>query len=78
MGRDPKSIARTAQAVTVVSGPLPEGLSMPVIGGSPEKLAETIAQYREIGLDELIVPDGFLGKGADRLKAMDVIAGLLR
>jgi len=78
LGRDPKAIARTAQAVTVVNGPLPEGLSMPVIGGSPEQLAETIAQYREIGLDELIVPDGFLGKGADRLKAMDVIAGLIR
>lgn len=77
LGRDPKTIARTAQAVTVVDGPLPE-LSMPVIGGSPQRLAETIAEYREIGLDELIVPDGYLGKGRDRLAAMDVIAGLAR
>jgi alkanesulfonate monooxygenase SsuD/methylene tetrahydromethanopterin reductase-like flavin-dependent oxidoreductase (luciferase family) len=76
-GRDPKSIARTAQAVTVVDGPVPE-VQMPVIGGSPAKLADDIAAYAGIGLDELIIPDGFLGKGADRLKAMDVILGLPR
>jgi alkanesulfonate monooxygenase SsuD/methylene tetrahydromethanopterin reductase-like flavin-dependent oxidoreductase (luciferase family) len=76
-GRDPKTIARTAQAVTVVDGPLPE-VQMPVIGGSPARLADAIAEYEAIGLDELIVPDGFLGRGADRLKAMDVIVGLTR
>jgi alkanesulfonate monooxygenase SsuD/methylene tetrahydromethanopterin reductase-like flavin-dependent oxidoreductase (luciferase family) len=78
IGRDPKAIARTAQALTVVRGPLPDGLPMPVIGGSPEQLAETVAQYREIGLDELIVPDGLLGRGADRLAALDTILGIVR
>jgi F420-dependent oxidoreductase-like protein len=78
VGRDPKSVARTAQAWTVVDGPLPEGLPLPVIGGSAERLAETVAEYREIGLDELIVPDAMLGKGADRLKAMDVILSIVR
>jgi F420-dependent oxidoreductase-like protein len=78
IGRDPKAIARTAQALTVVGGPLPEGLPMPVIGGSAEQLAETITEYREIGLDELIVPDGMLGRGADRLRAMDVVLGIVR
>jgi F420-dependent oxidoreductase-like protein len=78
IGRDPKAIARTAQALTVVDGPLPEGLPMPVIGGSREQLADTVAEYRGIGLDELIVPDGLLGKGADRLKAMDAILGIVR
>jgi alkanesulfonate monooxygenase SsuD/methylene tetrahydromethanopterin reductase-like flavin-dependent oxidoreductase (luciferase family) len=76
-GRDPKEIARTAQAVTVVDGPRPD-VPMPVIGGSPSRLADAIAEYAAIGLDELIVPDGYLGKGADRLKAMDVIAELAR
>ena len=76
VGRDPKAVARTAQAMTVVNGPLPEGLPVPVIGGSPEQLRETMAEYEEIGLDELIVPDALLGKGADRLKAMDVILGI--
>jgi F420-dependent oxidoreductase-like protein len=78
LGRDPKAIARTAQALTVVDGPVPDDLPMPVIGGSVQQLAETIAEYRETGLDELIVPDGLLGKGADRLKAMDVILGIVR
>ncbi|NMO56134.1 TIGR03560 family F420-dependent LLM class oxidoreductase [Actinoplanes sp. TBRC 11911] len=78
VGRDPKTIARTAQAMVVVDGPLPDAGTRPVIGGSPEKLAATIAAYRAIGLDELIVPDGFLGTGAERLKAMDVILGLVR
>jgi len=78
IGRDPKSIARTAQALTVVHGPLPEGLPAPVIGGSPEALAETVAGYSEIGLDELIVPDGLLGTGVDRLKAMDTVLGIVR
>ena len=51
---------------------------MPVIGGTPARLAETVAEYRAIGLDELIVPDAMLGTGADRLKAMDVIHGIVR
>jgi alkanesulfonate monooxygenase SsuD/methylene tetrahydromethanopterin reductase-like flavin-dependent oxidoreductase (luciferase family) len=78
IGRDPAAIARTAQALTVVDGPLPDNPPMPVIGGSPEALADTVAQYRAIGLDELIVPDGLLGAGADRLKAMDTILTLVR
>ncbi|GIF12791.1 TIGR03560 family F420-dependent LLM class oxidoreductase [Actinoplanes teichomyceticus] len=77
-GRDPKSIARTAQAITVVDGPLPEGLPVPAAGGSPERLADAIAEYRAAGLDELIVPDGFLGTGAEKLKAMDTVLALVR
>jgi len=78
VGRDPKTIDRTAQALIVVNGPVPDRVSMPVVGGSPQQLADTIAEYRAIGLDELIVPDGLLGKGADRLKAMDTIVSLVR
>jgi F420-dependent oxidoreductase-like protein len=78
IGRDPKAIARTAQALTVVNAPVPAGLPMPVIGGTVEQLADTVAHYRAIGLDELIVPDGLLGKGADRRKAMDTILGVVR
>jgi F420-dependent oxidoreductase-like protein len=76
-GRDPKSIARTAQSLIVVDGPLPPDSTMPVIGGSPARLADTVAEYRGIGLDELIVPDGLLGRGAERLKAMDTVRSLV-
>ncbi len=78
IGRDPKEIARTAQALVVVDGPLPEGRPSAVIGGSPAALADTIAEYREIGLDELIVPDGLLPAGPARREAMDTILSLGR
>jgi len=77
VGRDPKAIARTAQALTIVDGPLPDGPGMPTIGGSPQRLADAVSRYREIGLDELIVPDGTLGTGADRLRAMDTILDIV-
>jgi alkanesulfonate monooxygenase SsuD/methylene tetrahydromethanopterin reductase-like flavin-dependent oxidoreductase (luciferase family) len=78
IGRDPASIDRTAQALVALDGELPDtGGRPPVIGGSRAKLADTIAEYREIGLDELIVPDDLLGRGADRLTAMDVIRDLV-
>ncbi len=77
VGRDPRAIGRTAQALTVVDGPLPD-TGMPTIGGSPELLRAAVAAYRETGLDELIVPDAFLGTGDDRRKAMDTIHDIVR
>ncbi|MEV6302746.1 LLM class flavin-dependent oxidoreductase [Actinoplanes sp. NPDC051861] len=77
IGRNPREILRTAQALTVVDGPLPD-LPMPVIGGSKAELAEAVDAYREAGVDEWIVPDVFLGKGADRFHAMDVVLSLVR
>ena len=78
LGRDPRTIQRTAQAMVVLDGPLPENLPVPVIGGSPQRLADEIARYRANGLDELIIPDARLGRGAERLKAMDTILALSR
>lgn len=78
LGRDPDTIQRTAQALTFVAGPIPADLTMPVIGGSPQRLRDDIERYRAIGLDELIIPDAFLGAGADRRKAMDTILNLVR
>jgi alkanesulfonate monooxygenase SsuD/methylene tetrahydromethanopterin reductase-like flavin-dependent oxidoreductase (luciferase family) len=77
IGRDPAAIQRTAQALTVVGGTRPD-IDRPVIGGSRVELADTMAEYRAIGLDELIVPDGLLGTGADRLRAMDTILEINR
>ncbi|WP_306209887.1 LLM class flavin-dependent oxidoreductase [Actinoplanes sp. RD1] len=77
VGRDPRAIARTAQALTVVDGPLPD-TGMPAIGGSPALLAEAVATYREIGLDELIVPDAHLGSGDERRRAMDLLLKIVQ
>jgi alkanesulfonate monooxygenase SsuD/methylene tetrahydromethanopterin reductase-like flavin-dependent oxidoreductase (luciferase family) len=77
IGRDPKEIVRTAQALVVVGEEPPTGLPVPVIGGTRDRLAEAVDGYRAIGLDELIVPDGLLGKGIQRRKAMDLLRGLV-
>ncbi|WP_097318869.1 LLM class flavin-dependent oxidoreductase [Paractinoplanes atraurantiacus] len=77
IGRDPGSIARTAQALTVVDGSIPDGLTAPVIGGSIAALKDAIAEYESLGLDELIIPDGLLGGGPTRLKAMDTLRDLV-
>ena len=79
LGRDPKAIDRTAQALVSVGEPIPGDLgTTPVIGGSRAELADTVAQYREIGLNELIIPDELLGTGAAKLAAMDVILDVVR
>jgi alkanesulfonate monooxygenase SsuD/methylene tetrahydromethanopterin reductase-like flavin-dependent oxidoreductase (luciferase family) len=78
LGRDPKEIQRTAQAVVSLRE-VPDQGGRPFIGGSPQRLADAMARYREIGLDELIIPDDLLGDtGAERLAAMDTILGLAR
>ena len=77
VGRDPKAIERTAQALVSLDGPLPDQPDR-VIGGSRARLADTVAEYREIGLDELIVPDDLLGAGAAKLAAMDAILDIVR
>jgi hypothetical protein len=78
VGRDPEAVRRTAQALVVVDGPLPADLPVPVYGGSASAIAATVEAYRELGLDELIIPDGLLGKGADRLKALDTIVSIVK
>ncbi|XVU27671.1 LLM class flavin-dependent oxidoreductase [Actinoplanes sp. CA-054009] len=78
VGRDPRTIARTAQALTVVDAPIPDGLTMPVIGGSIPALKDAIAEYESLGLDELIIPDALLGAGPARLKAMDTLRALVQ
>jgi F420-dependent oxidoreductase-like protein len=77
IGRDPSTIARSTQANVFLDTPVPPGHLRAAIGGTRAELAETIEQYRAAGLDELIVPDDFLGTGAERYKAMDTILSLI-
>ena len=41
------------------------------MAGTPRQIAETVADYAEVGLDEFIVPDFVLGEGARKLEALD-------
>jgi len=67
-GREPSTLRRSTQALVFVG---PDGATTaeavramrPAIGGTVEQLAETLAAYRDAGVDELIVPDFTLGAG---------------
>jgi F420-dependent oxidoreductase-like protein len=79
IGRDPRGIARSAQARLVVDddpGAVDRARAtnpMPTYGGTPEQIAESVEEYARIGLDELIVPTGTLGPVEQVLDAMDLL-----
>ena len=74
LGRDPKSVRRSAQAVVTISDD-PEvvqrarsGGGFASIAGSLSEVRDQIAAYAEAGLDEFIVPDFNLGREVGRRK----------
>jgi F420-dependent oxidoreductase-like protein len=81
IGRDPATVRRSTQALIEVIAPgdseaeerharLSAG-PLPVVMGSAEQVADTVGQYAEAGIDELIVPDFMLGDGQRRFDALD-------
>lgn len=67
LGRDPRSIRRSAQALLVMSGDPAviervRASGRPVLGGSPADLRATVEQYAEAGVDEIIIPGFNLGR----------------
>ncbi|HET6294761.1 MAG TPA: TIGR03560 family F420-dependent LLM class oxidoreductase [Kribbella sp.] len=81
IGRDPSTVRRSSQAMIeiVVPGDTEAterrdrlvAAGRPVIMGSAEFVLDTIAQYPEAGIDELLVPDMYLGDGARRFDALE-------
>jgi hypothetical protein len=43
------------------------------IAGPASHLAEVVGQWKDAGVDEVIVPDWILGRGAKRYERMDEI-----
>ncbi|MCB9371806.1 MAG: LLM class flavin-dependent oxidoreductase [Microthrixaceae bacterium] len=79
-GRDPGTIATSTQALFVVLDDNDEAQTWidmlkgrPCVAGTPERIAESVAAWREAGVDELVVPDFTLGTGAQRADALDRI-----
>ncbi len=79
IARDPASLEISAQVIVHLEDD-PERRSelrardmpMPAMIGTAAELAEIVADYRAMGLDELIVPDRSLGRTiSERLEAMD-------
>jgi F420-dependent oxidoreductase-like protein len=68
LGRDPGEIRRSAQALLFLSDDQSfldtmreRPMGMPTLIGTPAEVAEVVGEYRDAGLDELIVPDFTLG-----------------
>jgi F420-dependent oxidoreductase-like protein len=68
LGRDPSTIKRSTQAMmflsedeTWLAGKREQNLGRPTIIGTPDEVVEIVAGYRDVGVDELIVPDWNMG-----------------
>ncbi len=75
LGRDPKTITRSAQALLFITAD-PEvkeraaGSGRAAVAGSPDEVRAVMEQYRDAGVDEFIVPDFTLGRDPDQKKAV--------
>lgn len=78
LGRDPTQIARSAVALLFMSEDQAfidkmkaSDLQQAAIIGSPAEVADIVAEYQAIGVDELIVPDFTLGPMDAKLATLD-------
>lgn len=80
VGRDPAAIQRSAVALLAHSDDATfveriRSQGRPVIGGTTSEICTTIQEYKDAGVQEIIVPDFTLGRGAARLAAYDRFMG---
>lgn len=84
-GRDPSTITRSTQALIVVTNSpddearaaaIGEKTARPVLHGTAAHIAELAAQWRDEGVDELIIPD-FVMPTEQRRDAYDALADAL-
>jgi alkanesulfonate monooxygenase SsuD/methylene tetrahydromethanopterin reductase-like flavin-dependent oxidoreductase (luciferase family) len=78
--RDPAEIRRSTQAVVLVTDDRAEADAFvermaprATIAGPPVRFAEVVAEWAELGIDEVIVPDMALGRGSQRLDHLDAL-----
>jgi F420-dependent oxidoreductase-like protein len=78
LGRDPAEIAVSTQALLYLSDDeawladkRAAGVGRPQVVGTPSQVADTVAEFREIGVDELIVPDWTMGSMGRRKDTCD-------
>ena len=80
VGRDPGEIARSAQALLLLTDDADKAARFlagsggrAAIAGTTAQVADAVADWQEVGLDEVIVPDFALGRGAAKLERMDAL-----
>lgn len=76
VGRDPAAIQRSAVALLAHSDDPAfvervKAGGRPVIGGSTSDICQVIQEYKDAGVQEVIIPDFTLGRGEARLAAYD-------
>lgn len=81
IGRDPAEIRRSCQALVRLTDDLDQAERFvagtggrAAVAGPVARFADACAAWRDAGVDEVVVPDFALGRGQQRLDAMDAIA----
>jgi F420-dependent oxidoreductase-like protein len=79
LGRDPATIARSANALLFLSedeawlaGLRGRDFGRAAIVGTPDEVVEVVARYREVGVDELILPDFTMPDPARKRDTLDL------
>jgi F420-dependent oxidoreductase-like protein len=80
IGRDPAEIKRSAQALVLLTDDRAKADQFlagtggrAAIAGTTDDVAAAVSAWRDVGLDEVIVPDVTLGRGARKLERMDAL-----
>jgi alkanesulfonate monooxygenase SsuD/methylene tetrahydromethanopterin reductase-like flavin-dependent oxidoreductase (luciferase family) len=80
IGRDPGTIARSAQALVRLTDDRAEAEAFlagtggrAAVAGTTDDVVAAVEAWQAVGLDELIVPDFTLGRGARKLERLDAI-----
>ena len=78
IGRDPGEITRSTQAVVMLTDDADAARALiemaaprAAVAGTAAQIAETVAGWRDVGVDEVIIPDFALGEGSRRADALD-------
>ena len=80
IGRDPSEISRSTQALFCVTDDEAAATAFvdsvsprAAVAGPASRLREVVAEWAAVGIDEVIVPDWTLGRGAERFETMDLL-----
>ena len=80
IGRDPAEIARSTQALILLTEDAEAARRFveavaprAAVAGPADAIAEVVDGWRQAGVDEVIVPDASLGRGARRLETLDAL-----
>jgi len=83
IGRDPSTIGRSTQALLLPTDDeararrfIERVAPRAAVAGAPEHIAETVAAWKSVGVDEVIVPDAPLGRGEQRIEHLDALAAV--